>query len=171
MSKKTAEIKNETANTENKEVATTENGALTTAATADLDLLIAAIEGNPEEVSFGEDFGGSHERVILEVGQWSGAVAFMRFETITTGDGEDESFRVPLCKAVTGVNPDGSLVLGKVVALPAAATLKRVMKDAEIGVGDVFRIQRYEDTEKKSGKGKGTMMEIYGVRVILRQKV
>ena len=179
MTKKTeaAEIKNvATSETPVSETAVSTTAPETSVATIEddlsLDLLLAALEGNPDENNVGEDFGGQHERIILEVGQWSNSYAFLRFETITTETNEDgdavDSFKVPLCREVVGLNPDKSLKFGKIVALPAAATLKRVFKDAEIGVGDVFRARRDEDATKKSGKGKGTKMEVYGIRVILR---
>lgn len=103
----------------------------------------------------GQEYGGQSDLLSIEAGECAGPFTYCGHSQITTELGETTSH--------LAFNEDGDQI-----RLPIQATFLKAIDQARIAVGDVFAIKRWDDQEKKKGKGAGNMMAIYSVKVISR---
>jgi hypothetical protein len=101
------------------------------------------------------EFGGQSDILELEVGEIAGPLVYIGHTDMTL-----ESGPVRVHQAQT--------TDGETVRCPIATAFLRSFDQATIEKGDTFAIKRYEDTVKKSGRGKGQNMHIYAVKVLKR---
>jgi len=99
------------------------------------------------------EFGGQSDILELEVGEVAGPLTYIGFTNMKLENGD-----VKVHQATT---PDSSTV-----RCPIAASFLRAFDQAGIVQGDQFAIKRNEDTEKKTGVGKGQTMHIFSVKVL-----
>ena len=117
---------------------------------------------NPD---IGESFGGSFDRLILEVGQNSDYLQYVRtssmvFEDIIGGAVVSKNVTVFLAR-----NAEGTIL-----SMPIAAIFVKNFKDAGMVPGDIFAFLRTADVLKKKGVGSGKAMETYEIKVLVRHE-
>lgn len=106
----------------------------------------------------GQEFGGQSDLLQMEQGECAGPFTYCGHSQITTELGETTSH--------LAFDDNGDQI-----RLPIQATFLKAIDQARIQVGDTFAIKRWEDQEKKKGKGAGNMMAIYSVKVLSRAAV
>jgi hypothetical protein len=102
----------------------------------------------------GEEFGGKSDILIIQVGEIAGPFNYVGHQQMTTELGETTVHLATL--------------KDETMRLPIQATFIRAVDQAGLKRGDTFLIKRFEDQEKKRGKGAGNQMAIYGVKVLKR---
>lgn len=107
----------------------------------------------------GEKFGGSSNRLMLEVGEVVHGFVYLRKDlNVKLADDSD-----PIDLFVA-VDPR----TGEELRMPAAAIFRKNAGAAKLNVGDVFSVGRNADSKKQKGKGKGKEMEVYELMVTKR---
>ena len=104
------------------------------------------------------EFGGQSDILELEIGDVAGPLTYIGFTEMVLEGGA-----VKVHQAQTAN--------GDTVRCPIAASFIRAFDQAGIQKGDTFATKRNGDAEKKSGKGKGTNMHIYSVKVLTKAQV
>jgi hypothetical protein len=99
------------------------------------------------------EFGGQSDILELEVGEVAGPLTYIGYTSMKLENGD-----VKVHQATT---PDSSTV-----RCPISASFLRAFDQAGIVQGDQFAIKRNEDTDKKTGVGKGQTMHIYSVKIV-----
>lgn len=113
-----------------------------------------------ENPNVGETFGGSYARLELAENQVSELLEYVKDSKVQV-ENEDGAEMVPVPVART---PDGILV-----SLPISAIFRKHWKEANVNVGDKFKIKRYLDAIKKRGKGTGNKLKVFAVKVYERK--
>lgn len=116
-----------------------------------------------ENPNSGELFGGSYPRLALEPGNVSEELTYVKDTTITLNDPDEDEGKKDI-----NVKVLQEVASGLLCTAPIGAIFNNTFEDAKIKKGDVFRIKRYPDAEKKEGKGKGNKMQVYGIKVYKR---
>jgi|SRR5882672_1757907 len=106
----------------------------------------------------GEEYGGKSDILILEVGEIGGPFTYVGSQSMTTELGE----------TTVHLATDKE---GNQLRLPIQATFLRSIDQAGAHRGDQFIVKRFDDQEKKRGKGAGNAMAIYGVKITKRAVV
>lgn len=115
-----------------------------------------------EDSNTGEMFGGSYVRLDLAEGQVSGLLEYVKDSKIQVENDEGaEMVSVPVAKTEDNI----------LVSLPISAVFRKHWKEANVNTGDKFKIKRYTDATKKRGKGTGSKMKIFAVKVYARAAV
>lgn len=125
---------------------------------AAIDKKTYLMEPGAWEKNSSPEFGGQSDILELEVGEIAGPLEYIGFTTMSLEGGE-----VTVHQAIT---PNGDTI-----RCPIAASFIRAFDQAAIAKGDKFAVKRNDDAEKKSGKGKGTNMQIYSVKVVSKAQV
>lgn len=107
------------------------------------------------EDASGDEFGGKADILILEVGEVAGPLVYVGHQAMTTDLG-DTTVHLATNKE------------GETLRLPIQATFQRAVDQAGLNRGDTFMVKRFEDQDKKKGKGAGKPMAIYGIKVTNR---
>jgi hypothetical protein len=114
-----------------------------------------------ENPNIGEVFGGSYPRLDLTEGSVSPLLTYVKDTKINLEDQKNPgtyiSQKVPL-------GADGDLI----VSMPICSIFKKNWEEANIGVGDTFKVKRYPDTTKRRGAGAGNKMQSFAVKVYSR---
>jgi len=109
------------------------------------------------ETTAGEEFGGSSEILLLEVGEAAGPLKYVGHRLTDLGnnkqpadiheakDTEDATWRMPI-----------------------ATNFRRQAEGANLAPGDIFYVKRLDDVTKKNGVGKGQTMQMYQIKVTAR---
>lgn len=101
------------------------------------------------------EFGGQADIMELGVGEIGGPFTYVGHQEMRL-EGNKEPVTVHIGLTEEGGN----------MRLPIAASFLRAVDQAGIKQGDKFAIKRADDVRKKGGVGKGTMMQIYSVKVL-----
>jgi hypothetical protein len=130
-----------------------------------LELGLPASELVFDNPDLGESFGGTFDRLILNVGDISEYLQYVRqssmvFEDIADGQVTSKTVAVFLAR-----NAEGTIF-----SLPIAAIFVKNFKDANMVQGDIFTFRRTGDVTKKKGRGTGNIMETYEIKVLLRHR-
>lgn len=114
-----------------------------------------------ENPNVGETFGGSYPRLELAEGQVSPVLTYVKDTKVQLerDDGTTEMVNAPVAQ-----NSDD----GKLVALPINAVFKKHWSEANVSVGDTFKVKRYADATKKRGKGAGNKIKVFALKVYSR---
>lgn len=100
----------------------------------------------------GQEYGGQSEILLMDVGEVAGPFTYVGKQAMATQLGDTTVH--------TAVTKDKEQV-----RLPISAAFLRSIDQAGIRQGDKFLVKRLDDVEKKAGKGKGQVMQIYAVKV------
>lgn len=119
----------------------------------------------------GESFGGVATPIALAVNQVSPVLEFTRMSSVQlkdtekTADGKEVEVSrvVPAPVAVAVDDPKKADV-----SLPIGAIFRKTWAEAKCIPGDRFLIKRFPDAKKKGGRGSGTAMQVYGLKVVYR---
>lgn len=103
----------------------------------------------------GEEFGGKSEILTIVVGEVAGPLKYIGHQQMTTELGETTVH--------LATNQED-----ETLRLPIQATFIRAVDQAGLQRGDTFLVKRFEDQEKKRGKGAGNQMAIYAIKVLER---
>lgn len=101
------------------------------------------------------EYGGQADIMELAVGEIGGPFTYSGHQEMAL-EGNSKPVTVHI-----GITEDGNNM-----RLPIAASFLRAVDQAGIKPGDQFAIKRLDDVKKKAGVGKGTMMQIYSVKVL-----
>ena len=113
-----------------------------------------------ENPSVGEVFGGSYPRLDLLEGQVSPLLEYVKDSKVQVeNDDGAEMVAVPVART-----PEGQLI-----SLPISAIFRKHWKEANVNVGDTFKIKRYVEAIKKRGKGAGNKLKVFAVKVYTRK--
>jgi len=114
-----------------------------------------------ENPDIGETFGGSYDRLTLAENEVSPMLSYAKDTKISL---EDQNQAGVYVSQSVPVADNG----GKLVSLPICSIFRKNWKEANVGIGDKFKIKRYPNTTKKRGKGVGNKMESYAIKVYER---
>ena len=103
----------------------------------------------------GQEFGGKAEVVNIQVGEIAGPFTYVGHTQMQTDLGA-----ATVHQATTKE--------GEQVRLPISATFVKAVDQAALSFGDTFLVRRGEDVEKKRGKGAGSMIPVYALKVLER---
>lgn len=109
------------------------------------------------ESAGGQEFGGKASVVTIDVGEVAGPFTYSNHVPMTT-----ELGTVTVHQATTED--------GEQVRLPISATFVKAVDQAQLQFGDTFLVRRFEDVEKKRGKGAGNAIPVYAIKVLSRAK-
>lgn len=136
----------------------------------------APIASQPDafESAQGESFGGVTEILTLAVNEVSPLLTFTRNTSLQLRDSvtdvidgkpvERETTKLVSCPvAVADDDPKKTER-----SLPIGAIFQKTFAEAKIVAGDKFLIKRFPDAVKKGGRGSGTKMHVYGLKVVHR---
>lgn len=101
------------------------------------------------------EFGGQADIMELEIDEIGGPFTYSGHQEMNL-EGNSKPVTVHI-----GITEEGANM-----RLPIAASFLRAVDQAGIKPGDQFAIRRMDDVQKKGGVGKGTMMQIYSVKVL-----
>lgn len=123
-----------------------------------------------DDPSTGETFGGSYDRLELGVNEVSAPLRFVKTTPIPLKNDDKEGETIVVnCPVCAILNPDGSEPTKQtLVSLPISATFRKHWEEAKINPGCVVLIKRFADAKKKAGRGSGTLMKIFGIKVVSR---
>ena len=102
----------------------------------------------------GQEFGGQAPIVNIEVGQAAGPFILLSKTTVSTEIGTAISY--------------SASIDGQQVRLPLSATFVKAVDQAQLDTGDEFYIRRTEDVKGKTGRAKGQILQVYGIKVTKR---
>lgn len=137
---------------------------------------LAPIASQPDafESATGETFGGVTEILKLEINAVSPVLVFSRLTVLqlrdTTTDVVDgkpverETTKLVSCP-VAYAETDGRKMEQ---SLPIGAVFSKTWAEAKCVPGDKVLIKRFPDATKKGGRGSGTKMHVYGLKVVFR---
>lgn len=103
----------------------------------------------------GEVFGGTSDILMLDVDEAAGPLTYVGHRSADLGLGDT-------------VVHEAKDKEGKTWRLPISANFGRQIEAGNVERGDTFYVKRIADAEKKRGKGKGQMMQMYIVKVTQR---
>lgn len=104
----------------------------------------------------GTEFGGQADILIAQIGEVVGPFEYVGHQPMLMEGGKTVTVHI-------GIDPEGDQV-----RLPIAASFLRAVDSADLQRGDKFLARRGEDTPKKSGIGKGQMMQIWAIKPTYR---
>ena len=102
----------------------------------------------------GQEFGGQSPIIDIEVGQAAGPFILLSKTTVTTDIG-------------TAISYTASYE-GHQVRMPLSATFVKAVDQAQLDTGDEFFIRRTDDVKGKTGRAKGQILQVYGIKVTKR---
>lgn len=116
-----------------------------------------------ENPNVGEQFGGSYPRLDLKVDEASGMLSYTGKDT----EIEVEDLQDKTKKKTLKIQVFLDLKSEQLCTAPIGAIWDSVWAEANIKVGDEFRVKRYADVPKK---GTGQNMKVYAIKVYSRAK-
>lgn len=126
------------------------------------------------ESAVGEAFGGVTEILALEVNAVSPVLVFTRNTTLQLRDTvtevvdgkpvDRETTKLVSCPVAIAEGDERKVER----SLPIGAVFQKTWAEAKIVPGDKLLIKRFPDATKKGGRGSGTKMHVYGLKVIYR---
>jgi len=102
----------------------------------------------------GQEFGGQSPIIEIDPGQAAGPFILLSKTTVTTDIG-------------TAISYTASYE-GHQVRMPLSATFVKAVDQAQLETGDEFFIRRTEDVKGKTGRAKGQILQVYGIKVTKR---
>lgn len=116
-------------------------------------------------VEVGESFGGSFPRMELKEGEVSTYMQYVRESSMAFEDVVDGAIVRTTVKVHLSRLEDGSIV-----SPPIASNFDKNFTEAGIKLGDIYLVKRHSDVVKKKGRGAGQKMEMYEIKVVVRNK-
>jgi hypothetical protein len=106
----------------------------------------------------GIEFGGQSEILHIEKDEAAGPFTYAGKNVIDTDIGK-------------AVSHSAHNEAGEQVRMPLSATFIKAVDMANLGIGDVFYVKRYEDVVGKNGRAKGQTLQVYSIKVVSRSTV
>ncbi len=130
-----------------------------------------------ENPSVGEVFGGSYARIELAENQVSPLMVYLKdtklplekkVDVVENGVTTTQTITEIKTVAVCRIAADEKAPL---LMLPISAIFMKHWKEANVNIGDKFKVKRYPDAVKKRGQGVGNKMQNFALKVYERAPV